>query len=71
MYAKKRVCISLFSLFLFYSLCTLLGAPTALARHKNPPRTPLPTDNALSAYVGVAATWQSLTHVARTSDDGG
>jgi hypothetical protein len=60
MYARQRVCFSRFFLFLVGCLFVFLGASEAGARHRNPPRTPLPTDNALSVSILVSATWQSL-----------
>lgn len=59
MCAKTRLGFSLLSFLYLCSLFVLTGAPAAQARRQNPPRTPLPTDNALSVSVGVSATWQS------------
>jgi hypothetical protein len=64
MYARQRLCFSRFILFLVGCLFVFSGASEAGARHRNPPRTPLPNDKALSVYVGVQATWQSLIHPA-------
>ena len=60
MYATKRVRFFLLSFFLFCSLVALSGTLAARTHHKDPVRTPLPTDNALSVYIGLRATWQSL-----------
>ena len=64
MYAAQRVCFSRFSLFLLCCLFVFSGVSEAGARPRHPPRTPLPTDNALSVSVGVQATWKSLINPA-------
>lgn len=67
MHARKCVSFALFSLLLLCSLGAMSGslhARTHLHHRKDPVRTPLPTDNALSVYVGVNASWQSLVNAA-------